>query len=206
MTLLRVLLLWSIAIDLGASGSASITVELHADHSATVTEYFFLARGPKEFVFLSSPCGSVERVRYADSAKVRELTPTPPWTSFDLPADVDGLSYQIVAEQPGVRSCGVPLLMPKMPVDSVALTIRDPDRAVREVTLPNVARRREDLWMGTLPAVPSKVQIEWRTGEEALGAPNSLPTGLFFWNVTALVVVLVCWTFLYILWASRRAS
>jgi len=131
---------------------------------------------------------------------------TQPWTVFELPADVDGLVYQTTAGQPDTRGCAMPLMIPKAPLESVALMVRDPDHAIRVITVPNLARHRSDLWIGTLPAVPSKIQIEWRTGQAFAQPASVLPTGLFFWNFGGLVIVLVCWTILYILWASRRAS
>ena len=94
--------------------------------------------------------------------------------------------------------------MPKHPLDSVSLTIQDRTRAVLDISLPQLSHPEPARWTGTLPAIPSKIQIEWRTGQAPMPSPEKSPTGLFFWNFTGLVAVLISWTILYLVWA--RAS
>jgi hypothetical protein len=182
------------------AGTASLTVEIRENRSAVITEHF--SQPVKELVFLLSPCARIENVRVSDANQPTPAGPGP-WITLPLPNAVD-VSYEAVPLQANPKTCPIPLLIPKQALDSVSLAIEDRSGTVGDISLPHVVRTEPGRWSTTLPAIPSKIQIEWRTGETPTPRPEESPTGLFFWNFGGLVTVLVSWTILYLLWA--RAS
>lgn len=180
----------------------SIEVEITPGREAIVHERFSQSGS---FVFLASECARIEKLQ-SGSGNPLELLGTGPWINVAVPQirPVE-LSYRVVPAVALPRSCDVPLVMPKRPIDSVSITITDQGSGLSGVAIPQLARTSESTWTGTFPAVPSRVRLEWPRGN-APEAANGGPVGLFFWNFWGLVVVLVTWTFAYLVWASRQAS
>lgn len=183
----------------------SIAVEVATDRHATVHEHFSLAR-PAEFEFLSSPCARIEEIRSSNGQPLEPIG-SGPWIMVPVSAAtaVD-LSYQVVPMSASPRTCAVPILMPKHPVDSVSVRITDRGSGLSRVTEPRfVAHPDSKTWTATLPAVPSHVQLDWPSGD-APPASRAGPVGLFAWNFWGLVSVLVIWTIAYLFWAHRQAA
>jgi hypothetical protein len=94
--------------------------------------------------------------------------------------------------------------MPRHAVDSVSIAVTDRGSGLRGVSVPQLGAGSQS-WSGKLPAVPSRVQLEW-PGGNLPPAPIPGPSGRFDWNFWGLVVILVTWTVAYLLWARRAAA
>jgi hypothetical protein len=175
----------------------SISIEVFADRHAMVRERFS-AGG--EFEYLSSACARVEKVESGGQAL--EGRGSGPWVGVTIPAA--DVSYEVVPVIPSPHSCAMPILMPRRAVDSVSITVTDRGSGLRGVSVPQLVADSQS-WSGKLPAVPSRVQLEWDSGDSP---PASMagPSGRFDWNFWGLVAILVTWTAAYLLWARRQAS
>jgi len=181
-----------------ASGSAEITIHITPDRHATVREHFSLAK-TQEFVFLASPCARIENLQI-DGMPEPIPAVAGPWIT--LRAGVD-LAYDAVPISPDPRSCAVPLVMPKLVLESVSLMVEDAGSGLANVAFPHMTHDG-NRWTALLPAVPSKVTLDWAQGSAPLPRVP-LETGLFYWNFVGLVTVLVIWTIAYLVWAQRHA-
>jgi hypothetical protein len=170
----------------------SITIEIQPDRSAVVREHFSIS-GPTEFEYLDSPCARVQLA----------VTGTGPW--FTVPAKPD-LVYQVVPAIPSLRTCAVPIVMPKRTIDSVSLTVTDRGSGLTRIMVPQFAGHPDPkTWTATLPAIPSHVDLEWDSGNPP---PASIPgpVGSFNWNFWGLAAILATWIIAYLMWARRPAS
>lgn len=183
----------------------SITVEVMPGRQAIVQERYALP-GPAELVYLSSPCMRVAKIRTTDG-RALEATGSGPWITVAAPAEaVVDLSYEAVPVSPSPQTCAVPLLMPKHAIQSVSVSVIDRGSRLRDITVPHlVAQPASGKWTATFPAVPSRLQLDWETGNAPPAAPSQ-PAGLFFWNFWGLTGVLVVWASAYLVWARRQAS
>ena len=182
----------------------SIAIEITPARRALVQEHYAVA-GPTEFIFLASVCARVEAIQSGG----RTLDPrgSGPWMTVAIPAaaSVD-ISYQAAPMNGDPRSCAVPILMPKHPIESVSITVRDLGSNLAGIAVPHFLEDPElKTWTARFAAVPSHINLEWSTGEAPPPVPAG-PSGLFAWNFWGLVGILIVWTFAYLLWARRQAS
>jgi hypothetical protein len=182
----------------------SIEVDVRADRSAVVREHFSQT-GSAGFVFLASACARIENPRTGAGAV--EVKGSGPWMEVAIPASgaVD-LSYEAVPAEGSPRSCAVPVVMPKRAIESVSVTVVDQGSGLKGIAIPRLAEGPVSrTWSATFPAVPSRVQLEWPSGDAAREETRG-PVGLFFWNFGGLAGVLVTWTIAYLIWAKRQAA
>jgi hypothetical protein len=194
----------------GCGYADSIAVEITPDRHALVREHYgmrehYSLSGPVEFVFLASTCARLERIQSGDGHAL-ETQGSGPWITVPVSSTTPmDLSYEVVPLSPSLRTCAVPIVMPKRAVDSVSMTVTDRGSGLSRVSVPHlIAHPDLRTWTATFSAVPSHVQLEWETGE-APPAPVAGPTGSFSWNFWGLVGVLVTWTVAYLIWARRQA-
>jgi len=215
----------SVGMDAAVPADVSIAIQIRQDRHALVREHFALPGNarPLEFVFLASQCGGVENIRLVQGGMGHELSAagSGPWRTVRPPVSA-GLSaapfdvyYDVVPVAPNARSCGVPLLMPQMvlePVgrktsDFIFVRVEDAGSGISNIAVPHLQiQSGGKAWSASFPAIPSKVEIEWRTGGEVRASPGNQSdhTGLFYWNFFGLLIVLVTWTALYLLWARAQ--
>lgn len=182
----------------------SIAIEITPARRALVQEHYSVA-GPAEFTFLAGSCARIEAIQ--SGGRTLEPSGSGPWMTVQIPAasHVD-LSYQVTPYYGDPRNCDVPILMPKHPIESVSITVRDLGSNLAGIAVPHFIEDSElGTWTAKFAAVPSHINLEWETGSDE-PAPPAGPSGLFAWNFWGLVGILVTWTVAYLLWARRQAS
>lgn len=195
-------LLWIAPVCLCAYAD-SISVEISPDRHAIVREHYSVS-GPIDFVFLVSPCARVEKIQ--SHGRSLNTHGSGPWITVSMQAiDAADLQYEVVPSVPQPRTCALPILMPKRPVDSVSVTVMDLGSGLSRIAVPQLVVNRDlKTWTASLPAVPSQIRLEWDTGSPP-PEPSAGPAGRFAWNFWGLACVLVTWTVTYLLWAGRKA-
>lgn len=191
----------AVLVALAARGD-SIDVRISPDRVASVQERFSGA-GPAEFVSIESPCMRIEQINAGGLAL--KTQGAGPWSEIAIPATASlEISYQ--AEPVAApRTCSLPLLMPKHPIDSVSVTVTDLGSGLSFISVPQLTAHRDSkTWTAMFPAVPSTLRLEWETGNRPAASVEA-PTGRFAWNFWGLCTILVTWIAAYLAWARRHA-